>query len=389
MKTYQVRKDSFWLLFSILFITILIGVECKITLNNISNITFFISLFFISTLGYIFCENKFLFMSCFIMFLICGFREPIYVDDRRYLEIFTLINTNSSNIFLLQNEKGFLILNYIISILTDEYKFAQIIFIAITFIFILQGIKNIQDIVHPYFVLVYYFFAVFFRVSATGLIRIQIAVSIFIYAVSFLKKGNMKPFVICIFIASLFHRSALMGIILLLPVFKDKYFTKSKNNTIIMIVMSALGVLLLDPFISFISAIFGGKYSGYEHIGNFSLSILSFFYFFTFIYFLLIRINYIWNDQMFYDIFLYTFFIAIIIDVFFTGTTSFGRINYYLLLSFPILSGFTWKNIENSFVKVSCLAIFSFFIVVYFWGGQLGDNYIIYFLENYENMLLA
>lgn len=389
MKTYQVRKDSFWLIFSILFITMLIGLECRSVLKNTSNTTIFLLLFFVSILISAFCKNKFWTIPCVAMFLICGLRAPIYVDDRRYLEIFNLINADASHLLFLQNEKGFLILNYLISIFTDEYKIAQIIFIAITFIFLLKGIANIQDIVHPYFVLVYYFFVLFFRFSSAGLIRIQIAVSIFVYAVSFLKRDNVKLFIVCIILASLFHRSAMIGIILLLPVIKDKYLTKSRYNTIFMMGISIAGIILLDPFISFISSVLGGKYSGYTNILNFSFSMTSLFYSVTFLGFVLIRNYYVEDNKLFYNFLLYTYFIAIVIDVFFTGITSFGRINYYLLFSYPILTGYVWKKVKNDFVKISCLAAFTLFIIIYFWGGQLGDNYIIQFLENYENMFLA
>ena len=121
----------------------------------------------------------------------------------------------------------------------------------------------------------YYFFVVLFRFSGAGLVRIQIAVSIFIYAMSCLEKRNLKKFVLMILIASFFHRSSLAALILLLPFCMNNYVRNAKYNHIFLLFLTVLIFSLFDPFITFLASYLGGKYSQYTNISNFSLSILS------------------------------------------------------------------------------------------------------------------
>ena len=209
----------------------------------------------------IFSEKKyFIAIPLIAMFFICGLREPIFTDDLQYARIFHSIDGNFFNIFKNQNEKGFLFLNYVISIFTDEYKIAQIIFIGISFVFLYKGIIGLQEIVQPSFIVIYYFFVLFFRFSGAGLVRIQMAVSIFIYALSYLNK-DIRRFILLIVFASFFHRSSLAAYILLVPICFQKFIKKAKYNILILMTLTLSFFLILDPFISILASYLGGKYN--------------------------------------------------------------------------------------------------------------------------------
>lgn len=145
--------------------------------------------------------------------------------------------------------------------------------------------------------------------------------------------------------------------------------------------------LILDPFISILASYLGGKYSNYVNITNFSPSILSLFYLFCFLYVILIRKYINQQNNSFYQICIYMFFNAIIFDLFFTGKTAFGRINFYFLFSYPFLMGISWKNTKMKFPKFASSILFLFFIIAYFGAGQLRDVYILNFFENYKNII--
>lgn len=381
---FRVKTKNIGLYLGILITTILVVCECYFTLNNYQTISIFIMTFMIGIGATIFSRKKcFIAASIIFMFFICGLREPIFTDDYQYARMFHSINGVFLNIFANQNEKGYLFLNYVISVFTDEYKIAQIIIIGFGFVFLYKGIARLQVTIQSSFIIMYYFFVVSFRFSGAGLVRIQIAVSIFIYAMSCLEKRNLKKFVLMILIASFFHRSSLAALILLLPFCMNNYVRNAKYNHIFLLFLTVLIFSLFDPFITFLASYLGGKYSQYTNISNFSLSILSIFYICTFAYAISIKKYIDQKNIEFYEICLYMFLIAIIFDVFF----AFGRINFYFLFSFSFILGFIWKNSEKLFPKITCGSLFLFFIVMYFQGGQLSDIYIVNFFENYKNML--
>lgn len=380
------RKDVLFYL-AILVSFALVCLECYLSLDNAANVLLFITLFMIGITAIIFSEKKyFIVFPIIIMFFICGLREPIFTDDLQYARIFYSLKGDFFNIFKNQNEKGFLFLNYVISIFTDEYKIAQIIFIGISFIFLYKGIIRLQKIAHPSFIVMFYFFVLLFRFSGAGLIRIQMAVSIFIYAVSYLN-SDIKRFILLIVIASFFHRSSLAALILLLPICFEKILRKRKYTTLVLMATTILIFLFLDSFISSLASFLGGKYSSYVNITNFSLSILSVFYLFCFIYVICINRFIDKENNSFYRLNIYMFFVAIIFDLFFTGKTAFGRINFYFLCSYPFLIGTIWNNSKEKFPKYTSVVLFLFYIIAYFGGGQLRDIYILDFFERYENIL--
>lgn len=383
----RVKKNDLFFYLGILLTFVLVCFECYLALDNAVTVILFIIIFIIGITAMIFSEKKyFIAIPLIAMFFICGLREPIFTDDLQYARIFHSIDGNFFNIFKNQNEKGFLFLNYVISIFTDEYKIAQIIFIGISFVFLYKGIIGLQEIVQPSFIVIYYFFVLFFRFSGAGLVRIQMAVSIFIYALSYLNK-DIPRFILLIVFASFFHRSSLAAYILLVPICFQKFIKKAKYNILILMTLTLSFFLILDPFISILASYLGGKYSNYVNITNFSPSILSLFYLFCFLYVILIRKYINQQNNSFYQICIYMFFIAIIFDLFFTGKTAFGRINFYFLFSYPSLMGISWKNTKMKFPKFASSILFLFFIIAYFGAGQLRDVYILNFFENYKNII--
>lgn len=380
------RKDVLFYL-GILVSFALICLVCYLSLDNAVNVLLFITLFMVGITAMIFSEKKYyIVFPIIIMFFICGLREPIFTDDLQYARIFYSLKGDFFNVFKNQNEKGFLFLNYVISIFTDEYKIAQIVFIGISFIFLYKGIVRLQEITQASFIVMFYFFVLLFRFSGAGLIRIQMAVSIFIYAVSYINR-NIKRFILLIAIASFFHRSSLAALILLLPICFEKFLRKRKYTTLILMAITILIFLLLDPFISSLASFLGGKYSNYVNVTNFSLSILSFFYLFCFMYVIYIKRFIDQKNRGFYRLNIYMFFVAIVFDLFFTGKTAFGRINFYFLCSYPFLMGMIWKNTKEKFPKCTSVVLFLFYIIAYFGAGQLRDIYILDFFERYENIL--
>lgn len=358
-------------------------------LNNYGVFYFVLTLFYFSIIFILFRENKLtIFLSLLLMFLICGLREPKFVDDLVYKSIFYNICENPLYILKGQEELGYLFLNFVISIVSNEYIVMQSLFIGVGFLMFYKALKKNNEKNLSFYLLFFYFFVLLFRFSGSGLNRMQFAVFIFIYALQYLYEKNYKKYSILVVVGSFFHRSILITLLLLVYPFVKKLVAKEKRVFSYSVAILIFSLFFLNIAIPNLSLILGDKYLGYSQISGLSFSTLDIFYILVLIYFMYCSKLIDKTKKEFYDLMILSFIIMIIINIFFSST-AFGRIIYYFIISLPILIALIQNSRASLSLKVVGILLFFIFCILYFVGTQLSEQQIKYFLENYVNYLIS
>lgn len=170
-----------------------------------------------------------------LLSLISGLRaDSVGIDTETYNTIFDLISKGvTKGIYGI--EESFIYVCRVLLGIWDNNQFLFLIFALISNGLIIFTIwDNRDNISFRWSVLSYYI--TFFTFSLNGM-RQFLAVSIIVYATLFLKKGKYVKFIIFVLIASLFHRSAIIGVCyLLFEIIFVKYFESKRKLTIYLLV---------------------------------------------------------------------------------------------------------------------------------------------------------
>lgn len=188
--------------------------------------------------------EMYMFVSFFILFSISALRKNVGTDYQTYSEVFSHVKNNT----LVQGEKTWIKqspLFYIVCIIygklgfSSNYMFATIAFLTLFFVY-RAIVKSSPDWLTSLYL--YLCFCLYFQ--SFNQIRQMLAVAISFYALTWLQKENRKKYVWWILIASGFHMTA--AIMLLLLITKDWKCT-AKNGRIYILI--GVGVFLLFPII--------------------------------------------------------------------------------------------------------------------------------------------
>lgn len=202
-----------------------------------------------------------------ILVFTSGLRFETAVDFYAYVRKFesmetinNLFNYNLSGFFIAYpGEVGFTILNSLVKSLVDN---VQVLFFIISLFTTTLLFKSLSLYIprKTFFLslLLYYVF-IFFILDMSG-IRQGIALNIVFYAISKLEKSDVLKFMICVFIASLFHISA--ALFLLAPIFLNINPNKKMLLAFIIIglVVFIFRIRWINPVIDAIYSIFSENY---------------------------------------------------------------------------------------------------------------------------------
>lgn len=170
-------------------------------------------------------EKKISFITLSIMSLMAGLRFFTGYDFISYKIFFEKID-NVRDVFngSIDAEKGYLFLNFIFSKLELNFYFF-ILFFSLLSISLL-GYFVYKYTSFPSLFLIYYY-ARFFLVRDMGQIRSSLACIILLYAIPFMIKKKLIPFLLIVFLASLFHITAWFFIVVyLFNIIFEKLTTK-------------------------------------------------------------------------------------------------------------------------------------------------------------------
>jgi hypothetical protein len=180
----------------------------------------YILILYILLIGTIFRESnqgKAMKILCLILTfglftVLASFRsDSVGNDTAEYLRIFNDISsTGGMSLYSWRYEKGYLFLNKILSLITDQ---SQIILI-ITSVMIMFGFARfIFKYSNNIGLSVYLFFTLGYYGMSINTIRLSLAIVIILFSYDFLREKKLIKFIISVLLASLFHRAALIFLI--------------------------------------------------------------------------------------------------------------------------------------------------------------------------------
>lgn len=194
------------------------------------------------------CNNIFYFFI-FILFCLASLRWERGTDWTSYLNYFM---TETSQLNLTHHfENGFIILNFAVKQISNDYTVFIIIESIILYFFLTKAIKSIA--VYPIFSLL-----CFFSIMKGGIffVRQTIAVSILLLSVKYIINRKFLKFFICVFIAASIHRSSW----LFLPTYYISVLKIDKPQYIIILLVSIIISFILLKILNGASLSVGNIY---------------------------------------------------------------------------------------------------------------------------------
>lgn len=147
-----------------------------------------------------------------ILSLVSGLRAyTVGIDTVSYRDIFEAILNNDPTLAWRNIERGFLLISRLLLYINDHTNFLLFSFAVLTHSLIILRLWDFRKMASfPWSVAWYY---VSFYFMSMNVLRQYCAVAIIFFATRYLQKKNYIKFVICVGIAFLFHRSALIGLL--------------------------------------------------------------------------------------------------------------------------------------------------------------------------------
>lgn len=220
--------------------------------------------------------NFFISISLIILFLNLGLRNFSANDDPTYIRVFNDVREYGwFNQFLKTTmEPGYLILNNIVGIFTDNYLYMQLISSFIPLILFYRKFKKDKNKIDLSMAVFLLSTMVYFQMLSTALVRMFIAMGIAINSYDYIVDGNYKKYTLTILISSLFHYSSLFMLILV-------YFAIDKNRIEVNGKKFISLLFIFTPIVFVIIAktivpILGTRYAQYGTLGRFELDIMCF-----------------------------------------------------------------------------------------------------------------
>lgn len=217
--------------------------------------------------------NKFFWiLSIATLVIIMGFRTiEVGVDDYSYKKIFDDVMAYGPITKFLQTtiEPGYLILNYIISIFTNNFQVVLIITSCIPILFYFKAIEYERKNVN--FFLTVFLFGTLMYLYFFGIIRLFIATSIATYALRYIFEKKNKKFICYILFASTMHYSAIFMLFLLYFSTEKEDKPRKVRNIVILVTIAMPAIIIVVS--QFIFPAMGDRYSSYTSLNTFRLSI--------------------------------------------------------------------------------------------------------------------
>lgn len=216
-----------------------------------------------------FSSNLFLILSIIVLGFFAGLRGPeVARDYASYQNVFDLIyqlSGRNDGVLLSVIEPGFAAIVLLFrSIFQLNYVLPLMLFFAFSTVLLkVISIKKLS--INPYLVILFYY-SHFFLLHEMTQVRIGFASAFFFVGLIFYLKGNKLVYIILILLATLFHYSAIMYLLLLL--FDSKRFYKPVYIAILVasIVLGFLRIPLLNYLGNFDPATISGKLSHYASL---------------------------------------------------------------------------------------------------------------------------
>lgn len=209
--------------------------------------------------------------SILIVLLLIGFRTcGVGVDDYTYLRIFKSTAKNGIiSQFLNSNmEPGYLALNYIISLFTNNFQVVIFITTLVPLILYYKALEYEKN--HINLFVGVFLFGTILLLYFCGITRLFIAASICAFAIKYIIEKKPAKYALAIIIATMFHCSAIiMLFFIIIAVEKEKKPISIKKMSMLLLV--GIPIIIIIVFV-YIFPNSENRYSGYT-IQDFNLRI--------------------------------------------------------------------------------------------------------------------
>lgn len=276
--------------------------------------------------------NKLLwYSSMFLLVFVMAFRTiGVASDDDSYVTIFNNVIELGPFQYFLQSriEFGYLFVNYIVSLITDNYFVLSFIVTLVPMFLFYKALEYEAN--HLNLFIGVFIFGTTMYLYFFGITRLFIAVSIVVFAYRYIFEKKLLKYIISILIAGMFHYSAFFMLFFVYFITERKGKERSLKRVLpIMLILMPLLIIFVN---NYVFPNMGYRYTKYMNIGQFSLSIDKF----DKLPFLVLAVIFQNKISKFNkNIRIYTIIYAITIVIsMYTSVMDLGRIQWYM--TFPI-----------------------------------------------------
>lgn len=192
--------------------------------------------------------------------LIAGLRYNVGTDYLMYEKSYYAIATGKSIGRYVDFEIGYYAINKLIYVLNGEFWMVMFIMQFFTMFFIYKAIKNESNFIDSGFAMLTYM--CFYYLSSLNLVRQSLAIAICIYAITCINRKPLYYFFIFIGIATLFHKSSLVCLGILLVKFIFENYKKRWLHLLLFVVLLLL-VFNRNIIGKLVGSFFGKYYENY------------------------------------------------------------------------------------------------------------------------------
>ena len=276
--------------------------------------------------------NKFCwYLSMIILVFVMAFRAiGVASDDESYITIFNnVIKLGPIQYFINSKiEFGYLLINYIVSLFTENYFVLSFVVTLIPMLFFYKALEYEAERTNLFISV--FLFGTTMYLYFFGITRLFIATSIVVFGYRYIFKKQTMKYAICVLIASMFHYSAFFMIFFVY--FTTEKDTKKRSLKKVLMLMIFLMPILIWFVNNYIFPNMGYRYTKYMNLGEFVLTIDKF----DKLPFLILAIIFQKKISKFNkDIRIYNIIYAITIIIsIYASIMDLGRIQWYM--TFPI-----------------------------------------------------
>lgn len=329
----------------------------------------------------------------FVFWFTAGLRFETGIDYNAYYEVYqesyslkqALLNDKFSEISV---EPGYLLLNSVFRSIGTEINIMFFFISLITSLLLFNSFEKYID-KYKFLALLAYFSFVYFTLDMSG-IRQAIAVNIFLYSLRFIQEKKIYKYLACVILASFFHASALIGLVL--------YWVFNKKITsLFMVIATLLGFMVIalkipiinimvdDVLSLFMPATAMFKlfyYSTADKIWGLNIKVIfNVIVLFTLVYYRkVLEERFLYFNIILNSLFCYVFFREILWE----SININSRINFYLIfgliMGLPLLLDLVKKKYDILIVLVSIILINFYQCSEFFFIRSSANPYQNYFI---------
>lgn len=300
------------------------------------------------------------------VWIVSSYRYGIGTDYFMYEDI-SIFSSSATSIKSIMDrfelEPGWAALNWITAKIFNDPK---VIFAISSFIFLFCAYKMIAYYVDRISVgMSIFILLILCYLPSFNAVRQYVAIGILMLSFKYIENKRLIKFFILVFIATIFHYTALVFI----PIYFILYKKISKTK-IAVIIGGAFTIILGYNFI--ISTIISispafEKYERYLYTGNGQFNMIMFLFQAIIVSFILLAYNPLKNSNYFMYNLVYVFFISIVVSFLGNMVLFVGRISYYFEISLIILIPYICKNIVRAKDKPIIYTIIIILFILYWY----------------------